>query len=91
MKIEPRSVERQLGRVDRQQRNGPSVKTLFPRTLAGALLSGAVTVVGMGLAPGIAHADGGPYTWCPGQSMEDPSGPNRYGNQYVWDMNVCHT
>ncbi|ART72215.1 hypothetical protein BTO20_29935 [Mycobacterium dioxanotrophicus] len=61
------------------------------RTVAGTVLSGAVAVVGLGLAPGIAHANGGPYTWCPGQSMDDPSGPNRYGTQYVWDMNGCHT
>lgn len=61
------------------------------RIIAGALLSGGVVAAGIGLAAGSAWAWGGPYTWCPGQSMDDPSGPNRYGNQYSWDMNVCHT
>jgi hypothetical protein len=61
------------------------------RIIAGALLSGGLAVAGVGLAAGTAQAWGGPYSWCPGQSMDDPSGPNRYGNQYSWDMNVCHT
>ncbi len=65
------------------------------RIIAGALLSGGVAVAGVGLAPGTAQANGGPYTWCPGQSMDWPTGPNTTGlglhTQYVWDMNVCHT
>lgn len=64
------------------------------RTIAGALLSGGVAVVGVGLVPGIAHANKGPFTWCPGQSMEWPSGPNSsrgVAQNYAWDMSVCHT
>jgi hypothetical protein len=61
------------------------------RIIAGALLSGAAAVLGVGLTPGTAYANGGPYTWCPGQSMDWPAGPDQYGNQYSWDMSVCHT
>ncbi|ORV57126.1 hypothetical protein [Mycobacterium fragae] len=68
-----------------------SITHTMTRIIAGALLSGGVAAAGVGLATGTAWAWGGPYTWCPGQSMDDPSGPNRYGNQYAWDMNVCHT
>lgn len=61
--------------------------------IAGALLSGGVAAAGLGLGAGAAHATKGPFTWCPGQSMEWPSGPNssRGHLNYVWDMNVCHT
>lgn len=59
------------------------------RIVAGALLSGGVAVAGMALAAGTAHADWyGPHQWCPGQSMNLPTGP---GKDWVWDMNVCHT
>ncbi|UMB69721.1 hypothetical protein [Mycobacterium paraterrae] len=58
------------------------------RNIAGAVL---VAAAGLGLGAGVAHANGGPFTWCPGQSMDEPSGPNRAGTQYVWDMHVCHT
>jgi hypothetical protein len=61
------------------------------RIVAGTLLAGGVAVAGVGLSAGTAHAWGGPYTWCPGQSMDEPTGPDRYGNHYSWDMNVCHT
>ncbi|ATA28774.1 hypothetical protein MLM_2464 [Mycobacterium lepraemurium] len=61
--------------------------------IAGALLSGGVVAAGLGLGAGAAHATEGPSTWCPGQSMEWPSGPNssRGHLNYVWGMNVCHT
>jgi hypothetical protein len=60
------------------------------RIIAGALLSGGIAVAGLGLSLGIAQADNnyGPHHWCPGQSMNWPTGPF---NQVVWDMNVCHT
>jgi hypothetical protein len=61
------------------------------KLVAGALLCGSLGLAGLGTGAGIAQANGGPYTWCPGQSMDDPSGPNRFGNQYDWDMSVCHT
>lgn len=59
--------------------------------MAGALLCGGLGLAGLGTGAGTAQANGGPYTWCPGQSMDDPIGPNRFGNQYDWDMSVCHT
>ncbi|HZU49818.1 MAG TPA: hypothetical protein VFA16_21565, partial [Mycobacterium sp.] len=59
--------------------------------MVGALVSGGVAVAGVGLAAGTAHAWGGPFTWCPGQPMDEPTGPDRYGNHYSWDMSVCHT
>jgi hypothetical protein len=55
------------------------------------LLAGAAAVAALGFVGlGTAHADGndGPHRWCPGQSMEYPTGPF---NAVVWDMNVCHT
>ncbi len=61
------------------------------RIAAALLMSGGLAVGGLAGAPGIAHANGGPYTWCPGQSMDWPAGPNQYSNLYVWDMNACHT
>ncbi len=64
------------------------------RTIAGALLSGGVALAGVVLVPGTAQATGGPFTWCPGQSMDWPTGPNMphaVAQDYVWDMSVCHT
>jgi hypothetical protein len=74
------------------------------RVIAGTLLSGGLAVAGVGLGAGIAQADrpSGPYTWCPGQSMDrgqamdTPSGPDwtitpTTKEHFVWDMSVCHT
>ncbi|WP_081809233.1 hypothetical protein [Mycobacterium sp. URHB0044] len=61
------------------------------KIVAGAVLSGGVAIAGMSVAPAIANATEGPFTWCPGQSMDWPSGPNRWADNYSWDMNVCHT
>jgi hypothetical protein len=62
------------------------------RTVGRALLSGSIAVAGLGLAVGSAQADPdpnyGPHQWCPGQSMEWPTGP---WNQVIWDMGRCHT
>jgi len=54
------------------------------------LVSGCFGLAGLELGAGTAHADDryGPHQWCPGQSMEWPTGP---WNQVDWDMNVCHT
>jgi hypothetical protein len=46
------------------------------RVIAGALLSGGIAVAGLGLGSGTAKATAGPFTWCPGQSMDPPAGPN---------------
>ena len=64
------------------------------RIMAGALLSAGFAVTGIGLGAGAAHANFGPFTWCPGQSMTWPDGPNGTDprdDPYVWDMSVCHT
>jgi hypothetical protein len=67
------------------------------RVVAGMLLTTGATAACLGLGPGIASAADGPFTWCPGQSMDKPSGPNSpetpmlSGIEYSWDMNVCHT
>ena len=50
---------------------------LNKRVIAGALLSGGIAVAGLGLGSGTAQATAGPFTWCPGQSMDPPAGPNR--------------
>jgi hypothetical protein len=73
------------------------IRTLRP-IIAGALLCGSVAVTGIGLGTGTAHATAGPFNWCPGQSMDWPSGPDmsfgvkpKLTDRHVWDMNVCHT
>jgi hypothetical protein len=59
------------------------------KIIAGALLSGCVSVTVSGLAAGPAQADPGdpfspqPHSWCPGQGLPF------WGIQ--WDMSVCHT
>ena len=56
------------------------------RIIAGALLSSAVTVAGLAIAPGTAQADPqsqGPLQWCPGQRLPQQS--------LGWNMSVCHT
>jgi hypothetical protein len=56
--------------------------------VAGALLTAGVAATSVGLGAGIASANNeGPFLWCPGQPMSYP-GP---GNEYVWDMGICHT
>jgi hypothetical protein len=54
------------------------------------LVSGSLGLAGLGLGVGTAQADDnyGPHQWCPGQSMDWPTGP---WNRVDWDMNVCHT
>jgi hypothetical protein len=69
-------------------RKGTTMNT--NRIIAGALLSAALTVAGMGLATGTAQADPqstGPFQWCPGQPL--PGYPR--GAHVVWDNSVCHT
>ena len=58
--------------------------------IATLLLTGGLGLAGLGAGAGTAHADEnyGPHQWCPGQSMDWPSGP---WNQVDWDMDVCHT
>jgi hypothetical protein len=58
------------------------------RVLAVALLSGVVTLVGIGLAAGDAQAQPGnnfsqPHVWCPGQPLPEAD--------VHWDTNICHT
>jgi hypothetical protein len=56
------------------------------------LVSGGLSLAGLGLGAGIAHA-GSPYQWCPG---DDAGG---YGGGFNtpadarpnWDWNACHT
>ncbi len=55
--------------------------------MAGAVAATLGATV-MGFATGTAQADEGRHVWCPGQSMEWPTGP---WNRAIWDMNVCHT
>jgi hypothetical protein len=69
------------------------------RTLIAAMASTAFMACAVGSA-GTAQADdnvGGPFNWCPGDSMQyspeatyfgQDNGP---GTLYSWDINVCHT
>jgi hypothetical protein len=62
----------------------------FKRIIAGAVLSGAMGLAGLGLAVGVAHANPpgcGQYSacWCPGQRL--PAGGHIVGG---WDMTACH-
>ena len=63
--------------------------------VAHALLAGGVAVAGVGFGAATAHANTeGPFTWCPGQSMDWPTWPNKPIDRsypYTWNMNVCHT
>jgi hypothetical protein len=61
------------------------------KMMASALLCSGLSLAGLGAGAGTAWATDGPITWCPGQSMEQPTGPNRSGTQYDWNMGVCHT
>ena len=66
----------------------------FKRLATTVLAAGAVGMSGLALGAGIAQADAGPYTWCPGDSM-DPQPPgsefNGPGKGVIWDMTTCHT
>lgn len=63
--------------------------TQTTRIIAGALTSLGLAAAGLALGAGTAQAlPSQQHQWCPGQSMQTPSGP---GAGYVWDMNVCHT
>jgi hypothetical protein len=67
-------------------------RRLMKRLIGGLATTAAVSGAVLGLA-GTAQADPadwgyGPHQWCPGQSMQLPQGP---GEQYLWDMNTCHT
>src|ERR1700744_2258825 len=60
------------------------MKTALTRLAVVLLAAGGMA------CSGTAHADDryGPHQWCPGESMDWPSGP---WNSVDWDMNVCHT
>jgi len=54
------------------------------------LVSGGLSLAGLGLGAGAANAyTYGPFQWCPGQDM--PNDPPRAATDLVWDMSVCHT
>jgi hypothetical protein len=61
---------------------------------AGALVSAAVAVAGLGLATGTAHA--GNYHWCPGDAPPQAVVPRPGGGSWLgpvnpdWDTTVCH-
>ena len=76
------------------------------RIARGILACGALAA-GLALATGTAHAEpalgpiliapppqGGPYTWCPGDRLDEginpATGKGAPGN-VVWDNNICHT
>jgi hypothetical protein len=62
------------------------------RIIAGALLSGALSLASLAVGAGTAQADPSTgicnhmgmcsYVWCPGSQLPMPD--------VVWDMNVCH-
>jgi hypothetical protein len=53
------------------------------------LVSGGLGLTALGMGAGTAQADtSAPHQWCPGDSMNPPTGP---GADKVWDMSVCHT
>ncbi|BBZ39419.1 hypothetical protein [Mycobacterium conspicuum] len=73
---------------------------LMQKVIAGALLGGGLALAAFGPATGIAQADKGYGTWCPGQPLPVPykyqKGPDG-GIRLVatlapdlnWDMNSC--
>lgn len=69
------------------------------RVLAGAVLSGGVAVVGLGLATGIGHAQPAPMVCQDGGTVPTPTNSCTYqwcpGSPVMkhmpnWDRNVCH-
>jgi hypothetical protein len=72
--------------------------TLMSRPIArlaiSVLATGGLAAAALGLGAGTAWA-GGPYAWCPGQSMTSGVDMENHtgapGGQVTWDMNVCHT
>jgi hypothetical protein len=74
-------------------------RTLIAGLATAALVSGGLGLAGLGPA-GTAHADdpvGGPFQWCPGDSMDYSTtaylsgADNGPGRGYSWNMNICHT
>ena len=58
------------------------------RVVVAALLSGGLTLAGIGLAAGDAQAQptdnfSVPHQWCPGQPLPEAD--------VHWDTNICHT
>jgi hypothetical protein len=63
-------------------------RTLITGIATATFVAGGLGLAGLGLGAGTAHAEYGPQQWCPGQSMDPPTGP---GSLYNWDMSICHT
>ena len=62
------------------------------KTTTGALVSGAVAVVILGVTTGTAQADPqsqSPFQWCPGQPL--PAVTGYPATHVVWNNSVCHT
>ena len=57
------------------------------RLAATVLVSGGLSLAGLGLAAATAKADG-PHRWCPGDPKNMPYVVN---DEVDWDWNVCHT
>lgn len=66
------------------------MKTI-PRLAMTAVATSALAIAGLGLDAGTAQADGGPYRWCPGESMSGMNGGTGPGPGFIWDMSRCHT
>jgi hypothetical protein len=67
-----------------------SMKMGIARLATTLMVCGGLGLAGLGPGAASAHADDryGPHQWCPGQSMDWPSGP---WDRVDWDMDVCHT
>ncbi len=74
--------------MNRRNTSRPLARFVFSGLVAGGLAAAA-----LGLGAGTAAA-GGPYTWCPGQSMysgiDVASHTGAPGTDLPWDMSVCH-
>lgn len=80
-----------VGYRRRVSSRGNTVKAMkigLARLATTLLVSGGLAGLGLGAGTALADDRYGPHQWCPGQSMEWPSGP---WNQVDWDMEVCHT
>jgi hypothetical protein len=69
------------------------------RTLIAAMATAASLACAVGSA-GTAQADsnvGGPFHWCPGESMQYSPTATQFGRDngpgagYSWNMGICHT
>ncbi len=57
------------GSKKRRKTSRMNICPALKKVMTGALVSGAFGSIAVGAGAGTAQANGGPYAWCPGQSI----------------------